>query len=78
MEYLLRTDLIFRQLLAKLYQELTIDRNDPLMAQLDIASKYELIRMKSEGLLTFEKTTIVLSEEGRNVEGLLTQLRQVG
>ncbi|MEM8894028.1 MAG: hypothetical protein AAGC88_05590 [Bacteroidota bacterium] len=78
MEYLLRTVLIFRQLLAKLYQEFTIDRNDPLMAQLDIAAKYELIRMKSEGLLTFEKTSILLSEEGRNKEGLLTQLRQVG
>ncbi len=65
-------------MLAKLYQEHSIDRNDPLMTELDIVAKYELIRMKCDGLVSFDQSTISLSEEGRKAEGLMTQLRQVG
>lgn len=78
MEYLLRTDLTFRQMLAKLYQELAIEKSDPLMQQLDIAAKYELIRMKSEGLLLFDEAAISLSERGKDSLNLISHLRQVG
>ncbi|MEQ9297227.1 MAG: hypothetical protein RIF33_01620 [Cyclobacteriaceae bacterium] len=78
MEYLLRTDLTFRQMLAKLYQELSIEKCDPLMEQLDIAAKYELIRMKGEGLLRFDDKVICLSEQGKDSLNLISHLRQVG
>ncbi|MEQ8713935.1 MAG: hypothetical protein RIC80_13020 [Cyclobacteriaceae bacterium] len=78
MEYLLRTDLTFRQMLARLYQELSIEKSDPLMQQLDIAAKYELIRMKSEGLLQFDERAISLSEQGKDSLHVISHLRQVG
>ena len=74
MEYLLRTDLTFRQMLVKLYQDLSIEKSDPLMARLDIAAKYELIRMKGEGLIAFDEKSIRLSKQGKNS----LSLRKVG
>jgi hypothetical protein len=78
MEYLLRTDLTFRQMLAKLYQNHTIERIDPLMVKLDMAAKYELIRMKGQGLLEFDEKLISLSEQGLDSLNHYSHLRQVG
>lgn len=78
MEYLLRTDLTFRQMLAKLYKEHTIEKSDPLVDRLDIAAKYQLIRMKSEGLLQFDEKRICLSEQGINSLNVISDLKRVG
>ena len=78
MEYLLRTDLTFRQMLAKLYSAKSIEKSDPLVEQLDIAAKYQLIRMKSDGLLQFDEKAIRLSEQGQQSLHQLSTLRQVG
>lgn len=78
MEYLLRTDLTFRQVLAKLYEFKAIAKADPLVEQLDIAAKYQLIRMKSDGLLQFDEKEIKLSEQGQQSLHHISNLRQVG
>jgi len=78
MEYLLRTDLTFRQMLAKLYRQLYIEKSDPLIIKLDITAKYELIRMKDQGLLEFDEKSICLSEQGKGSLNLISDLRPVG
>lgn len=70
MDNLHLADSNFQQLMRQLYISKSVEKTDLRINQLSIESKFELIKMKSSGWLTFENNKITVSAKGE--EALLS------